>query len=104
MVVLAEVLALAVITPLAAGYYISRRRAAIALVLIAITAVSFAPLGADQPAPWQRGYPGEGDWRVVIFPLWILLALAAIEAGSWLRRRPRSGKGHSTAEGNGAPA
>ena len=80
-------LVLAVFVPFAAGYLVANRKLAIGLVLLLILVGSFAPLGSDQPAPWQDGYPADGDWRIVFFPVWLLVALPCISAGARLRGR-----------------
>ena len=79
-----------VLGPFAAGYLLPDRDRALAVVVGAILVLSFAPLGGDQLAPWQDGYPAEGDWRIVALPLWLLVAIPGALLGAGARRsRPR---------------
>ena len=82
----AAMVVIAVALPAALGYLLPSWRIAAGVAAAAVVLISFAPLGADQPAPWQDGFPGDGDWRVVAFPVWLLLALACARLGSRLSK------------------
>jgi hypothetical protein len=74
-------LVLSVVAPFVAGWAAPTVRIAQTTVIALILVVSFAPLGADQPAPWQAGFPADGDWRVVFFPVWVVIGVMATYAG-----------------------
>lgn len=79
--------------PFAIGYVVLPRRFAALAALGVVVLWSFAPLGADQPAPWQHGFPGDDDWRVVAFPFWAAAALIFVRLGGAARSRRRLARG-----------
>jgi len=85
----AVLVTLAAAVPFCAGYLVPSVRVALIAISVPVVVVSFAPLGANQPAPWQSGFPADGDWRVVFFPFWVPIAVAFVLAGARARRSRR---------------
>lgn len=88
---MAALVLLFALIPFGIGYFAPGRRIALAVALAIVVVLSFAPFGLDQPAPWQHGYPGDGDWRVVAFPFWAVASLVFVRFGTALRRRRATG-------------